>query len=96
MYQPLPASAGRGTLPHLSIPQLFIRIVQVGQEEWTQITRHLFCTIDSFFFLNNTNNKYRLDPIYIKKIKEGDASWITTKRLLGWSIDTYKQVLTHP
>ena len=60
------------------------------------MTRHLFRTIDSLLRPNDNNDKDRLDAISIKKLKKGDASWSTTKTVLGWAINMAKQVLTHP
>ena len=74
----------------------FIGIVQGGQEERTQMTIHLFHTVNSLFRLNNTNDKDCLNPISIKKLKKVKARWSTTETVLGWSIDTAKQVLTLP
>ena len=74
----------------------FIGIFQGGQEEWNHMTRHLFRTIDSLFFPKDTTNKYRPDPIFVKKLKKDDASWSNTNTVLGWAIDTAKQVFTLP
>ena len=35
-------------------------------------------------------------PISIKKLRKGDAARSTQKVVLGWAIDTVKQVLTLP
>ena len=47
------------------------------------MTRHLFRAIDDLFGLNNK------DDI-------GNAAWSTKKVILGWAINTAKQVLTLP
>ena len=61
----------------------FIGITQGGQEEHTHTTRHLFRKIDDIFRPNNSTDRDRLDPIYIKTLKKGDARWSTTKTVLG-------------
>ena len=57
------------------------------------MTRHLFRTIDDLLRPNNSTGRYRLDPIYVKNMKKGNARWSTTKTVLGWAIDTTQQVL---
>ena len=60
------------------------------------MTRHLFHTIDKLFRSNNKDDIAREEPISLKKIYKGDATWSTQKFVLGWAIDTVKQVLTLP
>ena len=57
---------------------------------------HLFRAIDKLFCSNNKDKITREDPISIKKIHKDDAAWSTQKVVLGWAIDTVKQVLTLP
>ena len=56
--------------------------------------RHLFCAIDELFLPNDKENIAREEPISLKKLCKGDASWSTKKVILGWAIDTAKKVLT--
>ena len=60
------------------------------------MTRHLFHNIDELFCPNNKDDIAREEPISIKKLRKGDAAWSTNKVILGWAIDTAKQVLTLP
>ena len=60
------------------------------------MTRHMFCTIDNLFRPNNSTYRDRLNPISDKKLKKGDACWSTIKTVLGWAINTARQVLTLP
>ena len=60
------------------------------------MTQNMFQTIYSLLCPNNATNKYCLNPILIKNINKGDASWSTTKTVIGWAIGTDKQVLTPP
>ena len=74
----------------------FIGITQGGAKERQQMTRHLFHAIDELFHPNNKDDIAREEPISHKKLRKGDAAWITKKVILGWAIDTAKQVLTLP
>ena len=74
----------------------FISIVQVGPTERRQITGHLFRAIDDLFRHNDKDNIVREEPIFLKKLRKGDATWSTQKIVFGWSIDTVKQVLILP
>lgn len=38
----------------------------------------------------------RKEPISVKKLKQGDASWSTRKTILGWDFDTKSETLTLP
>ena len=58
--------------------------------------RNMFKIIDILFRPKNSTDIDRLDPISIKKLKKGDVIWSTKKTVLGWSVDTFKQVLTLP
>ena len=46
--------------------------------------------------MNNKDDIAREEPISLKKLRKGDAAWSTKKVILGWAIDTAKQVLTLP
>ena len=58
------------------------------------MTRHLFRAINELF--RPKENIAREEPISLKKLCKGDAAWSTKKVILGWAIDTAKQVLTLP
>ena len=60
------------------------------------MTRPLFCAIDILFQPNDKDDPAREEPISLKKLRKGDATWSMEKFVLGWSIDTVKQVLTLP
>ena len=57
------------------------------------MTRHLFRAINNLFRPNNKDNLAREELISFKKLRKGDAAWSTQKVVLGWAIDTVKQVL---
>ena len=58
------------------------------------MTRHLFHAIGDLFRPNYKDDTAREEPIFLKNLRKGDAIWITQKVVLGWAIDTAKQVLT--
>ena len=60
------------------------------------MTRHLFRAIDELFCPDNKDDIAQEEPISFKKIHKDDADWITKKVILGWAIDTAKQLLTLP
>ena len=60
------------------------------------MTQHLFRAIDELFCFNNKDDISWEDPISLKNLRKGDAAWSTQKVVLGWAIDTVKQLLTLP
>ena len=60
------------------------------------MTRHLFRAINELFLPNNKDDIAREEPFSLKKLRKGDAAWSTQKVVLGWAINTVKQVLTLP
>ena len=58
--------------------------------------RNIFHAIDKLFCPNNKYYIAREEPISLKKLHKGDAAWSTQKFVLGWLIDTVKQVITLP
>ena len=67
-----------------------------GATERRKMTQHLFRAIDELLRPNNKDNIAREEPISLKKLRKGDVAWSTKKVILGWAIDTKKQVLTLP
>ena len=85
------------TLAHVKIYlDDFISITKGGPTERRQMTRHLVHAIGELFRPNNKDNIAREEPICLKKLRKGDAAWSTQKVVLGWAIDTVKQVVTLP
>ena len=74
----------------------FIGITQGGTKERQQMTRNIFRNINELFRPNNKDDIARKEPISLKKLRKGDAACSTKKVILGWAIDTAKQVLTLP
>ena len=57
------------------------------------MTRHIFRAIDEPFHQNNKDDTAREDPISLKNLCKGYADWSTKNVVLGWAINTVKQVL---
>ena len=60
------------------------------------MTRHIFRAIDELFHPDDKDDIAQEEPISLKKLRKDDAAWSTNKVILGWAIDTAKQVLTLP
>ena len=60
------------------------------------MTRHLFCAINELFRPNNKDDISQEEPIFLEKLRKGNAACSTQTVVLGWSIGTVKQVLTLP
>ena len=96
-WEDLSPHAQATALSHVEVClNYFIGITQGGPKERRQMTRHLFHTIDELFHPNNKDDIARGEPISLKKISKGDVVWSTQKVVLGWAIDSVKQVLTLP
>ena len=58
--------------------------------------RHLFHQIYRVFRPNMAADKNRKEPIYRKKLGQGDGAWYTRKTVLGWDLDTISHLLHLP
>ena len=52
--------------------------------------------IDRVFRPNKEADTHRKEPIYLKKIGQGDGAWSTQKTVLGWDLDTIAHLLCLP
>ena len=52
--------------------------------------------MDELLRTNTKDDTAQKEPISLKNLRKGDAAWSTQKVVLGWEIDTIKQVLTLP
>ena len=96
-WETLSPHAQATTLAHVEVSlDDFIGITQGGPTERRQMTRHLFRALNKLFRPNNKDDIAREDSISLKKLRKGNAAWSTKKVVLGWAIDTVKQVLTLP
>jgi hypothetical protein len=75
----------------------FISAAQGDQTRLDRVRRILFHAIDDVFRpLDDKDGPHRKEPISMKKLLQGDASWETCKKILGWIIDTVAMTLTLP
>jgi hypothetical protein len=71
----------------------FIAIAQ-GDRTWLNSVRDtLMHSIDAVF---RPDEKVRAEPISLKKLNKGDASWKTKHTILGWDIDTVAKTIALP
>ena len=67
---------------------------------WTRrwVKRILLRSLDRVFRpLDKHDNKFRQEPASLKKMKQGDATWTTSKVILGsWLIDTTSKTISLP
>ncbi|VEU43031.1 unnamed protein product, partial [Pseudo-nitzschia multistriata] len=66
---------------------------------WTRraVKRALFHSLDQVFRpLDSKDTPYRQEPASIKKLKKGDATWATSKVILGWLLNTQNKTISLP
>lgn len=69
----------------------FLGLAQGKPATRLRVKRALFQSLDKVFRpLSPDDNPMRQEPVSVKKLKKGDATWATTKRMLGWNIDSVK------
>lgn len=75
----------------------FIGAAQGRRAALLNVRRTLFHTIDSVFRpAQALDPPARKAPISLKKLQQGDASWSTSKEVLGWLLDTCHMTLRLP
>ena len=68
---------------------VFFGLVQGNKWKRRAVKRVLFRSLDKVFRpIDEADTKYRQEPASMKKLKNGDARWSTTKIVLGWFLDT--------
>ena len=71
----------------------------VQGNRWTRrmVKRILFSSLDKVFRpLDALDTVFRQEPASMKKLKQGDACWTTSKVILGWFIDTITKTISLP
>ena len=66
---------------------------------WTHrwVKQILLCSLDRVFCpLDDNNTAFQQEPASIKKMKDDDAMWTTSKVILGWLIDTTAKTIALP
>jgi hypothetical protein len=75
----------------------FLGAAQGNEARLNRVRRILMDSIDLIFRpLEAGDSPTRLEPISVKKLRQGDATWSTCKKLLGWIIDSVAMTLTLP
>lgn len=74
----------------------YIGLVQGHQRRRRCVKRVLMHTIDEIFRPWDPSETAHQEPMSVKKMKKGDASWQTRKQLLGWLIDTVEKTFLLP
>jgi hypothetical protein len=75
----------------------FIGAAQGGTRRLQHVRRTLMQAIDDVFRPLETHDPvHRTEPISVKKLLDGDASWSTCKKILGWIIDSVAMTITLP
>jgi hypothetical protein len=75
----------------------FILLSQGNRADRTSSRRTVFECIDSVLRpLSPGANPKRKEPNSTKKLAQGDASWATTKSILGWHFDTTNRTIQLP
>ena len=74
----------------------FIALAQ-GYKSKSLVQKILLHTIDLIFHaLNPKESSYKQEPVSLKKLKQGDCTWSTNKKILGWIINTVVMTVTLP
>jgi hypothetical protein len=72
----------------------FVGLAQIHKQ---QVRCTLLEAVDEVFCpLSPTDTPTRREPIFVKKLLEGDGSWITIKLVLGWILDTESLIIRLP
>lgn len=75
----------------------YIQAAQGNRDARNRLRRILFHAIDDVFRpLHPDDGPHRAEPISVNKLRKGDASWSTCKKVLGWLIDTDAAIITLP
>jgi hypothetical protein len=74
----------------------FLAIAQGSARDLRTARRHLLHAIDDVFSPLADTDEFGNEPISVKKLRKGDASWHTLKIVLGWLVDTVRQTISLP
>ena len=75
----------------------FIALAQGDAPRLQHVRASLLHSIDSVLRPNDKHDtRYRAEPVSIKKLDKGDASWKLQHTILGWDLDTRDKTLTLP
>ena len=75
----------------------FIALCQGNKVTRSNVRSTLLHAVDSIFRPNDFYDSiHRREPISLKKLRQGDASWNTVKQVLGWVINTSSMTIHLP
>jgi len=74
----------------------FIGIAQGDVPRLNIVRDTLMQSIDDVFRPNDQEDSMRAEPISLKKLDKGDASWKTSHTILGWNVDTLNKTIALP
>jgi hypothetical protein len=74
----------------------FIGLGQGTPTQLRTLRRHLLHSIDQVFAPLAATDRHNSEPISVKKLRKGDASWQTVKVVLGWVLDTVRHTISLP
>jgi hypothetical protein len=74
----------------------FIAVAQGNTSQLAAMRDTLLHSIDQVFQPNDEEDAKRAEPVSLKKLDKGDASWSTKHTILGWDIDTVQQTIALP
>jgi hypothetical protein len=74
----------------------FIAIAQGSPPQLNAVRNTLLHSIDAVFRPNDEGDDVRAEPVSLKKLDKGDASWKTRHTILGWDIDTERKTIALP
>lgn len=100
----IPTIARDPALPHLPKPVSYVDVfvddfigLCQGKRNSRRVRRILMHSIDEVFRPNGPDDsQHRKEPVSIKKLRDGDCSWTTIKKVLGWIIDTVNLTISLP
>ena len=75
----------------------FLGLVQGNQWTRQMVKRILFQALDLVFRpVDDDDTKFCEEPASVKKLRKGNARWMTSKIILGWLLDTLQKTLSLP
>jgi hypothetical protein len=74
----------------------FIAIAQGSPSTLNDVRNTLLHSIDEVFRPNDEADGVRAEPVSLKKLDKGDASWKTRQTILGWDVDTEQKTIALP
>jgi hypothetical protein len=91
------AGATRVALAYIDVfADDFLALQQGTPAQFRQARRHMFHSLDLLFCPNDAHDYHWKTPNSIKKLRLGDAGWMTKKRLLGWVVDSVCCLISLP